>query len=411
MKKTTSLASALLVCMNLFATGTQTIKIATADNLSTVVAAINAAIEMGNTDIVLDFNESEAYFTGGQTLELSAGITSLLITSSNEKKPTVYLNGITFGNVVNSLTVENIKAIASGSGKYIVNYSLIDNYAKDITIRNCLTEGYRAYVRVQDKGFKIKDIVIDNCLIDGNGTCDYGILNATANSAGTSIETFTISNSTLMNCHVIADYRIEQAPGKIKILSCTVYNKKQFLKNGLVRLSGNPISNDVVCIDKLLLTGDNGGEQISGTYQNYSNVITTNSWKTNDVLIQEAKPLYGIQNFDQSTTSLFTDADNGDFTFTNAANGDFVNAGNPTRKYNDLNTTSLNQISHGVNIIIESDLIRVQNAESISVFNLAGHPITAANCTPLSISGLSSGVYLVRVKVAGNVTTHKFVKK
>lgn len=410
MKKTTLLAGALFSYLQLFA-APQTIVVTTTDNMEELKTAIENAIQAGNADITLDFATADAYFTGGNTLELPAGVTSLIITSTNEKKPTLYLNGIAFAGEATSLTVENVKAIASGTGKYITNFNTADCYAKDVTVRNCIAEGYRAFVRVQDKGFKVNSILVDNCEINGKGNCDYGLVNATGNAQGTAVGSIVIRNSTIMNCHIIADYRIEQAPGKITFSANTVYNKPNKLANGLFRLSANPATEDVVVIDKLLLSGDNGGETINGLYQNYTNITATNSWKTSDVIVSDIKPLQGLQEHELATAAMFVDPENGDFNFLPTVTGDILNSGNPTRKYTDLNATSISQVVRDNRITIQPDRITAAGAASIRVFNLTGTLIAAAQQEVLDTADIPAGVYVVTVVIDGDRFTRKFLKK
>ena len=99
-------------------------------------------------------------------------------------------------------------AIAANSdkgfgGRQVFNINGVNGTLTNIKFKNCSMQGYRAVVRSQADGDNIKNVTLENCLINGIG--DQGVLTTTNKKGGW--EKVVVKNCTVTNVVLFCDFR------------------------------------------------------------------------------------------------------------------------------------------------------------------------------------------------------------
>ena len=227
------------------------------------------------------------------------------------------------GNI-DSLHFSDITIANDGNSSYFMN---IGNAAviENVTIKNVTTQGEfsNSFIRLKKGDADIKNLVINNCIIDSFGVASkYALLYANASSSAV-IENINIQNSTFSYLYYFV--RQDKVTGvSLHINNCTFNN---MINNGgyFVNYSGTfptefTISNSILgsTIDPANANGikSEGNPSISNTFATSDDVFSAN-------------PILGTTSYPGAAADLFADPNNGDFTIKDDSFAGKSTAGDP----------------------------------------------------------------------------------
>lgn len=199
---------------------------------------------------------------------------------------------------------ENV-VITDGGCQYLINQSegcTLGEFAfTDVDIKNMS----RSWIRLQGSSAKaIERLIIDGCTVDTQGAGGYALFYF--NNAAYTIGSMIVKNSTFSNLvHSFTDCRNANIGG-ITVSDCTFYNiigpGRYFVDAQGVNVSIN-VTNTIFA-----LTNTDTSKGIRD-----ATMETVNSYMTNDFVLSSNKFTVD-QEYDGSSTDLFADPANGDFT-------------------------------------------------------------------------------------------------
>src|SRR5690242_17115254 len=211
-----------------------------------------------------------------------------------------------------------------GNSDYFMNIghaAVIGN----LTVENITTEGQfsNSFIRLKKAGADIQHLVINNSIIDSFGVASkYAVFYANASSSAV-IENIDITNSTFYYFYYFI--RQEKVTGNtLNITNCTFNN---FVNQGgyFINYSGTwpttfTISNTILgsTLDPTSSNGikSSGNPSISNTYATKDDVFSSN-------------PITGTNSYSGTSTDLFADPANGDFTIKDGSFAGKSTAGDP----------------------------------------------------------------------------------
>ncbi|WP_455585347.1 DUF5123 domain-containing protein [Bacteroides sp.] len=376
----------LLLAMALVA-GITSIKaqaVSTAEDYANAVKTGSGDITItipANTDIVL-----------AEGTEVSANITGIsIIGADNTSVLTVGNSGtLSIGSDLTKVEFKNLKVRAtyatvgeSGTG-YILNLSKACTI-NSLSIDNCEADSIRGILRTQSKTIAIKDVTINNCIMHNIGS--YNVINLHTDG---SIETLNITNNTMY------DYNHSSLSNIIGIKTAGSITNLKF--------SNNTVYN-YCCSGKYIadLAGDNS---LTGTFEFKNNLFgkgystekiksfkgtiagadyadSATNYATSDLVFNGASEKAYFTILSGSTSSIFADPENGDFTI--AQDQEYSNAGAPrwngqtvgisstnvakeivSTEYYNIVGVKLNEPAKGLNIV--KNIMSDGSVESNKVF-------------------------------------------
>jgi len=223
---------------------------------------------------------------------------------------------------------------AGFGGRQVYNVNGSNSVINTMEFVNCRIEGYRAIVRFQQAGEGIKNILFDDCTINGIGN---QAAVTTTNLAGI-VQNVTFNNSTLFNIVMLCDLRASESQVSFNITDCTFcYAPIETTANAntpLLRVGSNDvvinISNSI--FGPSLATVGSAGSLVetytAGTAGSVmladqtATVAVSNSYKTNFAwadINDKTYPILGLAEAGLSEENLFADPQNEDFTITTSA--------------------------------------------------------------------------------------------
>lgn len=247
--------------------------------------------------------------------------------AAGENKPTFHTMGVKFDDTKADRGVirfYNLKLVNNGkTDNYVVNMAGANNI-ESIEIEKCEISDTRGVVRFQNisDNCNLGKISINNCVISNVGS--YGVINTKGQSKMT-IGEINIKNSTITGVEAGALVNIQQAGLNINVDHCTIYNCVQTAKS---MFDINKLTDVNVTISNCLIGPFYAHDDttIKGVSMKGQQEIT-NTFYTNDQKWNEG---YEIgEEMSVSSTDLWENAANGDFTIKNALKSQYENYGDP----------------------------------------------------------------------------------
>lgn len=247
--------------------------------------------------------------------------------AAGENKPTFHTMGVKFDDTKADRGVirfYNLKLVNNGkTDNYVVNMAGANNI-ESIEIEKCEISDTRGVVRFQNisDNCNLGKISINNCVISNVGS--YGVINTKGQSKMT-IGEISIKNSTITGVEAGALVNIQQAGLNINVDHCTIYNCVQTTKS---MFDINKLTDVNVTISNCLIGPFYAHDDttIKGVSMKGQQEVT-NTFYTNDQKWNEG---YEIgEEMSVSSTDLWENAANGDFTIKNALKSQYETYGDP----------------------------------------------------------------------------------
>lgn len=233
-------------------------------------------------------------------------------------KPTLSIKQIEIAGSHSYLNFKNLNiAYAPAGTTYLFNQSAACNVGT-IDFDGCTISGFeRSLVRLQGSAAKvIETLQINNCLVSNFGSGGYYFIHVDASSGAGKINNILLSESTFYNFASTAQGFIQSKKtqmNKLEITDCTFDNiigdaGRYFIEFGQTTSGAtNGISITNCVFGATLSTTAKGGRF------NTSNLTITNCYATTDWVIT-ANPL-DFTSYSGSRTALFSDPNNGNFSY------------------------------------------------------------------------------------------------
>lgn len=299
--------------LSLLPTGPNVVNVGATDDLAALLQ--NAA---NGTIFVLLQN---SVYSSDNTVVLPANTSITIYGQDGPNKPIVALNGITLGAAHGTIKFENIDLSGYQFGdptkakrNYIFNQSLSSN-TTEIIFENCIIRNFvNTPMRMQGANpITIDKFTVNKCIVydigdnASNGT--YAFINT--NVATGKINNITITNSTFYkigyglilhnlaptNALIIENNTFNNVVGNARyLIDYNAQNVTTFsFKNNIIGKTLSP-------------TASARGIRYGGT-----SLVVVNSYKTTDAVIS-ANAIPNIIDYNNASTALFTNPDNGNFT-------------------------------------------------------------------------------------------------
>jgi hypothetical protein len=276
--------------------------------------------------------------TDGAIVLLKRGLTYTIPSAYTFDKSVSIRSGLGFGNPaelllsgnfdasgnIDSLNFSDLNIVTDGNAAYFMNIghaTLIGN----VKVENCTTKGVfnNSFIRLKTSGAEIKNLLINNCIIDSFGIgAKYAVLYASGSSKAL-IDNITIQNSTFYSIY----YFIRQdgiTGTSLNINNCTFDN---MINQGgyFVNYSGTfPSTFNIMntILGSTLDPTNANGIKSSG------NAALSNTYTTSDCVFS-ANPITGANSYPGTADNLFKDPGNGDFTIKDNSFAGKNTAGDP----------------------------------------------------------------------------------
>jgi len=274
-----------------------------ADSLSSFLAA-------GKTNISFVLNNGETYDFG--VLTIPAGMVRLTFTAPEGVHPIINMIKFIPSSSMDGVLFENVSLY--GTGDYMIQINSPFKFL-DFTFSGCYIDNYKSVVyfkNVADSG--CETIIIDNSIMNNIG--GYGVLNV----GGTSpiVKDIKITNSTFIALSTqLMDIRTKLS--NLEVTNCTFYNNSSTNKLAQIfRFGDNDHTPSMFVVERCIFAGNNGVTTLKSINSNYSYTATlsfSSSYTTSDVPLSTATGVgfTDIKVLTLSSTDLFTDPDNNNF--------------------------------------------------------------------------------------------------
>ena len=273
--------------------------------------AIIAAAEVNAVEVILPAGEISIALTGSTgaaSMTLPEGLSIKFTGASGDVKSVLSINkSILFNGTHGYIRFENI-TLTDGGCQYLFNQAKEAN-VDEISFTNCEFKNFdRSLIRTQGEvNITIKEFLVDNCigtnLSSGNGYSVFYFGTAT-----TTIDKLEIKNSTFDTTQRSFIEASKSAINNgITISDCTFYNN---VADGRYLIDANGQSTNINLTNIILgksYVDSAKGIRTAGTITN------TNSLRTSDC-IYASNDISQLPAGDKTSTEIFTDPENHDFT-------------------------------------------------------------------------------------------------
>lgn len=233
------------------------------------------------------------------------------------------------GSVIDSIAFTNVKITSDDvalGGKYAFNISQACTVGK-IVFESCIAQYGRGFVRTKDNAMTIGTILINNCIISDIG--NYGIV--TVDNVANKVDNILIRNSTIyrVNTTVVKNQK-NSLTSVIAIENCT-FNEAPLYANYLVDLNTFTVTTGVNVQNCIFGVGKASGLNVSvkGVRGASGMTITgSGNYSTSDY-VSSGNAVPGTTAYSAPSTTLFTDAANGNFKVTDVLFPGRTTAGDP----------------------------------------------------------------------------------
>ncbi|HUZ58128.1 MAG TPA: DUF5123 domain-containing protein [Hanamia sp.] len=225
---------------------------------------------------------------------------------------------------IDSLNFKNLIFKANGSG-YVMNVSNVVNITS-INFTNCTTQGNftNSFVRLKKARDVVTNLNITNCIIDSVGvTSKYAVIYANASSTAV-FTNINVQNSTFYYIYDFITQTGVKTANALNVTNCTF--------NNFINQSGYFVNYSATFPPTVNFTNDIFGSTLDPTTANgiksTSNAVFNGCYQTSDCVFF-ADPLVGPSSYAGTSYNLFTDPDNGNFSFKDATFSGKGTAGDP----------------------------------------------------------------------------------
>jgi hypothetical protein len=365
---------------------------------------------------VINLPAGSTYSGAGLTIAVPLNVNLTISGPATGVKPIIrYKLFDVVDNTTASISFLNVELVCGTgtSDQYLFNFPAARICTMNkIEFVNCVIRDYlRSVVRSQGTPTVINEVIFNNCIVKNIGfqsAQNYPFIGGAGE-----IKKITIKNSTLTNIFKGFIDLKNVGADEINILDCTLNNNivdlRTFfnLQSSVTKtaLAVN-ITNTIFGSSKQKTNGVIGINNAAAGL-----VITqtvTNSFKTSDWIVSSGD-FNNLTAYTGSSSALFTDTTNGDFTFKDVSFTGKSTAGDP--RWRSV-ATSINRMESNKSVRVLRNTIEV-NSEiaEISIYSLQGTLLKKTVGSQISTEELHSGVYLVSVLSSGKRSTTKFVKQ
>lgn len=253
-------------------------------------------------------------FISTATIVIPDKVSITIFGEEGPNKPTVKLNtntGFTLPAESSEIKFQNL-TIDGTSSQYIINQSA-ESAINNLVFENCEIKGFsHTPIRLQQTGDKIiTNLKIENCIVKNlSPSQNYAFIHT--NIANGIIRNITMTNSTFYNIGLGLILNTGAAGQSLLIDNCTIYdvtkgdnNSRYLITYGALSSGSAEIKNTIFAKTK---DANASGILMGNVYS------TSNNYQTSDFTVARGA-ITGITNYSKSSTDLFTDPVNGDFTF------------------------------------------------------------------------------------------------
>lgn len=274
-----------------------------------VNAEMTACVEAGQTDLMIIFKSGDTHsFTNMEgdvsSIIVPEGATSAYFIGDVEvdgKLPEVQAISLSVqATGMTELSFQYIDLNASGSGFFMV---LSGTPFDDFTAEGCIIRNI-PYTLIRSNGVALKNIALNNCVIQNVSTSGWGIFNFMTGS----LNTLSFTNCTLIDINdQITDIRVQLEKYRFDRCILCNYNTKM-AKIFLFDKEPNEIAvtNSIFC-------GNNQGGKLKAGNSNYSYFDYMSCYMTSDLTEDSSTPFSRINKLEETTEDLFVNPRNGDF--------------------------------------------------------------------------------------------------
>ncbi len=284
---------------------------------------IKLAIEGASNGDVFVLPQGSTFIASG-TIAIPNGVSITIFGQEGPNKPTLKTAGTGFSlpGALGDIKFQNISFDGSSS-QYIINQS---NAAvlENLIFENCNINGYaNTPIRLQAAGAKtIKKLVIDYCIVSNLAPSqNYAFIHT--NVATGLVDNISITNSTFYNIGLGLVLHTGVGASSLLVENCTIYDvsreTRYLIDYGSQNVASTAINN--VILSKTKFPTSNG-IRMASTYK------VSNSYQTSDYVVASGT-FAGITNYSQSSTDLFVNPTNADFTIKDASFAGKSSAGDP----------------------------------------------------------------------------------
>lgn len=317
----------------------------------TAITGTNIIDLTGITGRPLVLQDTIPIVPSGSTIILKRGLTYNITSTASLDKSLTIISGIDFipelatiyfqnnfnlvaGSAIDSIVFKDLTMMSEDyNSRYVFNISQVGTISK-VVFDNVRGHRFRGFFRMQTggAGTQVGNVIINNCVIDS--LRDFSLVNSNNSNTAANI---LVTNSTIYNARKVIDHR---SPGSnsIKFQNCTFFNLPsggpadgtggQYFIDLDVQNSATPIVIQNCVFGKTwddVGLGNNARGIRAGAA---TTVSVTNTYKTSDCIINSMFPIGALQ-YSGSSSSVFTDPDNGNFKLKDAAFPGFGNSGDP----------------------------------------------------------------------------------
>ena len=292
------------------------INVTTGMDGATITALINLRVSSGFNNLQVNFEAGQSYAIG--ECNIPAGVNSIIFNGSAANPPSVVASFIFASETTfNDITFQHMN-LSRGDANHLVTMQRETLY-NDILFENCNLSVMRSVVRLVafSEG---NSITINNSLMhDMRG---WGFVTSEESPSGGFVSTVTVSNSTLTHfCERFVDYRLGGGPAHFYFINNTFCNMTATAPafSHLWRFESRAAGRFSVTVERCIFAGQNGDVTISSTNADYRSVMTityAGSYLTSDFPENTSavwRPLANATRLTLSTTQLFVDPANGNF--------------------------------------------------------------------------------------------------
>jgi hypothetical protein len=215
------------------------------------------------------------------------------------------------GAVIDSIEFNDVYMRSDSYGsRYVFNTTNGATVGK-LKFMNSKIEIFRGIVRLQSGATTVNNFIVNNCIIDS--ISNYGVINV--DNASCKVDNISITNSTI--------YKVERfitstkpAAGSTSVLvsDCT-FNEIITGSNILIDYGSTNVTNGITVSNCIFGTVKGGGTVIRDVrYGSATSVNPSNNYRTSDYISAGSNDLPSVQVYPRSSTQLWKDPINGDFT-------------------------------------------------------------------------------------------------
>ena len=233
---------------------------------------------------------------------------------------------ITSGSNIDSIVFKDVHLVGTDyASKYVFNINTACNVGK-VSFDACHIEIMRGVMRTQSQPAIIGTYMINNCIIDS--IAGYGII--TVDVASSQVDNIIIQNSTIYKAEKFITSSKPTAGSVSVLVSDCTFNEMITGSNTYIDYGSKDVTNGITVSNCIFGVGKGGSTTLrdiksgSGTSVNASN-----NFRTSDYVSSGTNDFPNINVYTKSSTEIWKDPVNGDFTIVDSGFPGKNNAGDP----------------------------------------------------------------------------------